>query len=259
METLTPLTFAFLLLAAACAGFIDAIAGGGGLIQLPSMLAALPHTETVTLLGTNKVSANLGTTASALTYRRRVKSDPKLLLAMVIPALMGSAGGALLASFIPTKSLKPIVFLLLIAVVIYTWKKPTLGEVESLRHHPHLRMKIASMSALGIGFYDGLIGPGTGSFLLLIFVAVLGYAFLQASAMAKVVNVATNLGAIIVFGIHGVVWWKLGLAMGVFNIAGGLIGARVAIRGGSTLVRKVFLLMTTLLILKIGIDIASTW
>lgn len=251
---LTLYTFAFLAVAAFCAGLIDAIAGGGGLIQLPALLIGLEKTETVVVLGTNKVPSIFGTTASALTYRRNIKVSSKLLITMALPAFFGSMGGASLASLIPTQVLKPLVVALLIAVLIYTWKRPQLGQFESMRHDEGKRLKIAAIAALVIGFYDGIIGPGTGSFLILILVAVMGFAFLSASAIAKVVNVATNAGAILVFGFNGEIIWKVGLTLAIANVMGGLIGARIAIRGGSTLVRKVFMGITSALILKVAFD-----
>jgi len=173
---------------------------------------------------------------------------------MALPAFIGSMGGASLASRIPTEILKPLVVSLLIAVLIYTWKRPQLGQIESLRHSEPLRLKIAAFAALIIGFYDGLIGPGAGSFLVLTLVAILGFAFLSASATAKVVNVATNLGAIIIFGANGEIIWKIGLTLAIANVAGGLIGAHLALRGGSNLVRKVFMGVTLALIIKVAID-----
>jgi len=173
---------------------------------------------------------------------------------MALPAFFGAMCGASLASHIATQVLKPLVVSLLIAVLIYTWRRPQLGQIESLRHSPNKRLKIAACAALLIGFYDGLIGPGTGSFLVLTLVAVLGFAFLSASAIAKVVNVATNLGAILVFGFNGEIIWKVGLTLAIANVAGGLIGARIALRGGSNLVRKVFMAVTLALIIKVAID-----
>ena len=251
---LTLYTLAFLAAAAFCAGLIDAIAGGGGLIQLPAMLIGLAKTETVVVLGTNKVPSIFGTTASALTYRRNIKVSSKLLIVMAIPAFIGSMGGASLASLIPTEVLKPLVVALLIAVLIYTWKRPQLGQIESMRHSESKRLKISAAAALVIGFYDGIIGPGTGSFLILLLVAVMGFAFLSASAIAKVVNVATNGGAILVFGVNGEILWKIGLTLAIANVCGGLIGARIALRGGSGLVRKVFMGITAALILKVAFD-----
>jgi len=250
---LTIATALFLLAASFFAGFIDSIAGGGGLIQLPALLIGLPKSETAEVLGTNKLSSIFGTSTAAVLYRKQIKPDPKVLLAMGVPALLGSAGGAMLASKIPTSSMRPMVLVLLIVVAIYTWFKPDLGKFENLRHLPRRRVQIAALAGVIIGFYDGIFGPGTGSFLMLILVASLGYAFITASAIAKIVNVATNMGAILVFGINGAVIWQIGIIMGVANISGAIIGARLAIKGGSTLVRKVFLLVTVALIVKVGI------
>jgi uncharacterized membrane protein YfcA len=243
----------FLLAASFFAGFVDSIAGGGGLIQLPALLIGLPKSETAEVLGTNKLSAVFGTTTAAALYRKQIKPDPMVLIAMGVPAFLGSAGGAVLASKIPTSSMRPMVLVLLIVVAIYTWFKPDLGKFENLRHHSKRRVQIAAIAGAVIGFYDGIFGPGTGSFLMLILVASLGYAFITASAIAKVVNVATNVGAILVFGIHGAVIWQIGIIMGVANISGAIIGSRLAIKGGSTLVRKVFLIVTVALIIKVGI------
>ena len=250
---LTIATGLFLLAASFFAGFVDSIAGGGGLIQLPALLIGLPKSETAEVLGTNKLSAVFGTTVAAALYRKQIKPDPKILIAMGVPAFLGSAGGAVLASKIPTSSMRPMVLVLLIIVAIYTWFKPDLGKFENLRHLPKRRVQIAALAGVVIGFYDGIFGPGTGSFLMLILVASLGYAFITASAIAKVVNVATNVGAIMVFGIHGAVIWQIGIILGIANISGAVIGARLAIKGGSTLVRKVFLIVTVALIVKVGI------
>ena len=250
---LTIATALFLLAASFFAGFIDSIAGGGGLIQLPALLIGLPKSETAEVLGTNKLSSIFGTSTAAVLYRKQIKPDPKVLLAMGLPALLGSAGGAMLASKIPTSSMRPMVLVLLIVVAVYTWFKPDLGKFENLRHLPKRRVQIAAIAGVVIGFYDGIFGPGTGSFLMLILVVSLGYAFITASAIAKVVNVATNVGAIFVFGINGAVIWQIGIIMGVANISGAVFGARLAIKGGSTLVRKVFLIVTVALIVKVGI------
>ncbi len=252
-QDLTIATALFLLSASFFAGFIDSIAGGGGLIQLPALLIGLPKSETAEVLGTNKLSAVFGTTTAAALYRKQIKPDPKILLAMGLPAFLGSAGGAVLASKIPTSSMRPMVLVLLIIVAVYTWFKPDLGKFENLRHLPKRRVQIAALAGVVIGFYDGIFGPGTGSFLMLILVASLGYAFITASAIAKVVNVATNVGAIMVFGVNGAVLWQIGIILGIANISGAVIGARLAIKGGSTLVRKVFLLVTVALIVKVGI------
>jgi len=243
----------FLLSASFLAGFVDSIAGGGGIVQLPALLIGLPNSPAAEVLGTNKLSAVFGTTTAAALYRKQIKPDPKVLIGMAIPAFFGSAAGALLASRIPTSSMRPMILVLLIAVAIYTWLKPDLGKLENLRHVPKQRIQIGAIAGAVIGFYDGIFGPGTGSFLMLILVATLGYAFITASAIAKVVNVATNVGALIVFGINGAVIWQIGIIMGFANITGAIIGSRLTIKGGSTLVRKVFLLVTIVLIVRVGI------
>jgi uncharacterized membrane protein YfcA len=145
-------SMSFMAIAALCAGFVDAIAGGGGLIQLPALLIGLPQSATVQVLGTNKLSAVFGTSAAAIMYRRRVKPDLSFTFAMALPAFMGSMCGALLAAYLPTHALRPLIFILLIAVGIYTWRRPTLGHVELLRHTAGRRNIIAVVAGLGIGF-----------------------------------------------------------------------------------------------------------
>jgi uncharacterized membrane protein YfcA len=251
---LTLATGLFLISASFFAGFVDSIAGGGGLIQLPALLIGLPKTDTVTVLGTNKLGSVFGTTTAAALYRRQIKPDLRVVAAMALPAFVGSAAGASLASRIPTQSMRPIVLALLIVVAIYTWLKPDLGKIELLRHAPKRRIQISIAAGVIIGFYDGIFGPGTGSFLMLILVVSLGYAFITASAIAKVVNISTNVGAIVIFGLNGAIIWQLGLILGAANVTGAIFGSRLAIKGGSTLVRKVFLIVTLALIVKVGID-----
>ena len=139
-------------------------------------------------------------------------------------------------------------------VAIYTWRKPELGMSENLKHSHKSRLSLVFLIGLTIGFYDGIFGPGTGTFLVFFLVIGIGYAFLKASATAKLVNIATNLGAIVTFQLTGHIWWKLGLLMAIANVSGAIIGSRLAIRGGSPLVRKVFLAVTVLLILRVAWD-----
>ena len=247
----------FLALAAGMAGFIDAIAGGGGLIQLPALLIGLSNKPIPMILGTNKVPAIFGTSFSAAAYFKRVKPDLHLTLAMAIPAFIGSASGARLASEFPKSIFRPVIIVLLLFVAIYTWKRPQLGMEENLKFTPVVRRFVVGGSGFLIGFYDGIFGPGTGSFLLFILVGVVGYAFLKASATAKLVNIATNFAAILTFTFTGHIWWKVGLILAIANVTGSIFGARLAIKGGSPLVRKVFLTMTFLLIAKVGYDWAT--
>jgi uncharacterized membrane protein YfcA len=245
---------AFLGLAAISAGFVDAIAGGGGLIQLPALLVAAPKTPIAQILGTNKLSSIFGTTSAAIAYSKKARPDLATALPMALAAFVGAAGGASVATRIPTSYFKPIILALLIAVGLYTWRKPNLGELESLRYSGRRHTALAALVGLVIGFYDGLFGPGTGTFLIFALVGLLGYAFLKASATAKIVNVGTNGAALLVFGYHGAIVVWLGLFMAACNVAGSVVGTRLAIRGGSTLIRKVFLGVLVLLVLRLGWD-----
>jgi len=247
-------TAIFLGLAAGFAGFVDAMVGGGGLIQLPALLIGISDKPLPLILGTNKIPSFLGTSSSGIAYFRKVRPNLHVATSMAIPAFIGSVLGARLAASFPKDLFRPIIVILLIAVALYTWKKPHLGMDENLRFTPTIRLILVSLFGLSIGFYDGIFGPGTGTFLVFILVGVIGYAFLKASATAKLVNMATNFGAILSFQFTGHIWWRLGLLMAIANIAGSLLGARLAIRGGSPLVRKVFLAVTTLLIAKVGYD-----
>ena len=244
---------AFLCLAAATAGFFDAIAGGGGLIQLPALLIGLQDKSVVNVLGTNKFAAVFGTINAANRYRKQVKIDKKFLASMMIPAFLGSMAGAQLASKVPTEKMRVVVLIALIAIFIYTALNPKLGHEDNQQ----LNYKIAAAAGLAIGFYDGIFGPGTGTFLMAVLVGVLGFGFLNASAIAKFTNVATNLAAIIIFAKHGAILWGIGIALAISNVIGSTLGSHLAIKGGSPLVRKVFLLMTGLLIAKVGYDIVN--
>jgi hypothetical protein len=244
----------FLVLASGFAGFVDSVAGGGGLIQLPSLLISMPNTAPSLLLGTNKLPSFLGTLGATASYLRRIKPDFKLAFAMAVPAFIGSGLGASVATRIPKDAFRPIILFLLVIVAIYTWRKKELGLVENFKFARHHQVGMGVAAGLIIGFYDGIFGPGTGSFLMLILVAVLGFAFLQASVTAKIVNLSTNLGAILVFGLNSQIMWLLGLTMAIGNVTGGFLGARWAMKGGSILIRKMFLFVTTVLILRLAYD-----
>lgn len=248
------LAILFLFIASGFAGFVDAVAGGGGLISLPSLLVALPNAATADVLGTNKLPSFLGTSTAAYSYVKRLRPDWRLTFAMAIPAFIGSMLGAMAASNFPKDAARPIVLLLLIIVAIYTLRKKELGLNENFRFARKHNISISIIAGTVIGFYDGIFGPGTGSFLMVILVAIIGFAFLQASATAKIVNWSTNLGALLIFGFNGHIMWLLGFTMAFGNITGAITGARFAIRGGSALVRNVFLIVTALLIIRIAID-----
>ena len=244
----------FLAIASGFAGFVDAMAGGGGLIQLPALIVGLPNKELPLILGTNKVPSIFGTAAAARNYFKNIKPDIPLTLSMMGPAFIGSMGGASLAATVPKDFFKPFIVCLLIAVAIYTWLKPELGMSENLKYTHKKRLAIVALIGLLIGFYDGIFGPGTGTFLVFFLVSGIGYAFLKASGTAKLVNISTNAGAILSFQLTGHIWWQLGLLLAFANVTGAIIGSRLAIKGGSPLVRKVFLAVTFLLIARVAWD-----
>ncbi len=255
LSDISTLTLVLILVAAFSAGFVDAIAGGGGLIQLPALLISFPDREVAEVAGTNKLGSIFGTSAAALNYRRNIKTDSKLLLAMVLPAFIGSGSGSLLATQISTEQLKAAIVVMLVAVFAYTLARPDLGKVEVLKGAAKRQRTVGAVAGLTIGFYDGFIGPGTGTLLMIVLVAALGFAFVGASAIAKVVNVATNFASILVFGISGSIMWMVGLAVGICNLAGGIIGSHVAIRRGSDFVRKFYLVVTFALIVRVLFDL----
>jgi len=254
-----PAVLAFLVVAAGLAGWVDAVSGGGGLVQLPALLVGLPGAPPATVLGTNKLSSIIGTSAAAITYRRAAVTDVGTAVPMALAAFVGSACGALVATHLPGTFFRPLALVLLVVVGVWTIVRPALGEDQDLRWHgteDHARHRVAAVSmGAGIGLYDGVFGPGTGTFLVFGLVVLLGYSFLNASAIAKVVNVSTNLAALVVFAASGHVLWALGLTMGAANLAGGVIGARTAVRKGSGFVRIVFLAVVAVLLLKLGYDL----
>jgi len=252
LENLTALNLILLGVAMFASGFINAIAGGGGLIQTPAMLLSFPDRNPVEVVATSKTAAFFGTTTAAIQYRKFIKTDPKLLIAMVIPAFIGSGIGAHLASRISAGSYKSSIFFVMIAIFFYTLVKPELGKEHVEKHSPQKLMVIGSIAAFIIGFYDGLIGPGTGTILMIALVALMGFAFVGASAIAKVVNATTNLASIIVVGLTIGVMWKLGLVLAVANLAGGYMGSHMAIKKGSSFIRIFYLIVTGLLILRLG-------
>ncbi|MGH3353571.1 MAG: TSUP family transporter [Nocardioides sp.] len=250
---------ALLALAALAAGYVDAVVGGGGLIQLPALMLFLPGAAPVQILATNKLASVFGTSTSAATYYRRVGPDPKTFIPLMILAFVGSALGAVVASHLPASVFEPIVLVALILVGAWVVFKPSLGEVTALKFDDHRHVVGAMVVGLAVGFYDGALGPGTGSFLVIGLVGLLGYSFLEASAKAKMANVATNLAALAVFVPQGAVMWKTGLVMGVCNLVGGYLGARTAVAKGAGFVRVFFIVVVAGFIVRIGGGVLGLW
>lgn len=232
-----------LCLAAFAAGFIDAIVGGGGLLQTPATFLILPHYPAATLFGTVKIPSLLGTSVAAYKYSKQVKFNVKVLSACVIAAFCASLLGAFSVSKLDNDLIKPIILIVLIAVALYTFLNKDFGIQQHRTQSLRKQVLLAGLFGLIIGFYDGLIGPGTGSFLILVFIAVLGFDFIGASAHAKIVNIATNLAALLYFSSTGHVLFQYALPMAVFNVLGSFLGARLALLKGNQFVRIFFLVV----------------
>jgi len=236
------------------AGFIDAIVGGGGLILVPALFATFPTTPPATLLGTNKCASVWGTAFATLKYSPRVDMRWRALLPAAMCALVGSFIRAWTVTQIDPGFLRKALPFVLLAVLLYTLAKKDLGR----EHQPHQnnnreRLISCAIGAL-IGWYDGFFGPGTGSFFIFLLVRFLGYDFLHASASAKLLNVATNIAAIVLFTMKGHIWWQIGLMMAAANVAGSLVGSHLALKHGAGFVRRAFVVVVSLLIIKTSMD-----
>ena len=242
-------TIALLLMAALFAGWIDAVAGGGGLVQLPALLLVFPHSATLTAMGTNKTSSIIGTSVAVRTYTRAHTPDWELARRIMAVAFISSGFGSFTATRVSTEFLRPVIVVVLAGVWLFTIVRRAVVDREIFQTAHRAK---ALLIAAVLGFYDGLIGPGTGSFLLIGFVTFVGLTFLGASVAAKLANWATNLASILVFGATGHILVWLALAMGAANALGGWLGARTAIAKGSSFVRVVFLCSTGALLVKLA-------
>ena len=242
-----------ILLASGFAGMVDAIVGGGGLILVPALFATFPSAPPATLLGTNKCASVWGTAFATLKYSRRVDMRWRALLPAAICALIGSFAGAWTVTEIDPGYSRKLLPIILLVVLIYTLVKKDLGRAHQPLQHPNRERLIACVIGALIGWYDGFFGPGTGSFFIFLLVRFLGYDFLHASASAKLLNVATNIAAIVLFAMKGHIWWQVGLMMAAANVAGSLVGSHLALKHGVGFVRGAFVIVVSLLIIKIGL------
>ena len=250
-----PQEIILLCLAAFAAGFIDAIVGGGGLIQTPATLITLPKYPVATLLGTTKIPSFIGTSMAAWQYARIVQLRWKLLAMMCSIAMLAAFAGSKTVSLVSNAFMKPIIFGVLILVAIYTYSKKNFGTATSKNFTQKKEWLIAGSFSLLLGFYDGFIGPGAGSFLVLFFISALGFDFIRASAHAKFVNLATNLGSILFFGNNGHILYQYAIPMAIFNFTGSILGARLAILKGNSFIRLFFLIVVIGTIIRFGYDI----
>lgn len=250
----TVFELSFLIVASFTAGLIDAVAGGGGLVSLPALFTAFPKAVPADIIGTNKLVAITGTSTAAAQYMRRVRVAWSATLPAMVSAFFFALIGAQALTYIPASSLRRALPFILVGLLAYMIVKKDLGATHAPRL-THTQERLAAIAGGAIlGFYDGFFGPGTGSFLMLMFVRVFGYDFLHASASTKLVNVATNLAALILLGAQGHVWVQIGLPLAVANVAGGLVGAKIAVRYGSQLVRRVFIVVVSAFTIKTFYD-----
>ncbi|MEU7058625.1 TSUP family transporter [Streptomyces sp. NPDC046197] len=256
MPDISLTTVVLLCLASLAAGWIDALVGGGGLLLLPSMLLGLPGgTPAAYALGTTKAVGIVGTTGAAVTYVRRAPVDVRTAVRIGLAALAGSCSGAFFAAGMSTEVLKPVIMVVLLGVAAFVILRPAFGTAPA--PGPVTRRQVLAaivLAGLGIGFYDGFIGPGTGTFLVLALTGVLHLDLVTASATAKIVNCCTNAGALATFAWQGTVLWQLAALMAVFNLAGGTLGARTALKKGSGFVRVVLLTVVFALVANLAYE-----
>lgn len=241
-------------IAAFVAGFTDAIVGGGGLIQTPVMLITFPQAPVADLLGTVKIPSFCGTAVSAWQYHKKVVIRWKLIAWIALAAFIAAVGGSYLVTVIQNAVLKPVILIVLVIVAVFTYSRKNLGHVHDEIPFGQALWK-GMVAGSVIGFYDGFVGPGTGSFLVMVFIAVLGHDFTHASAHAKMINLATNLASILYFGSTGHMMLKLALPMALCNMAGGWVGTRMALARGNRFIRAFFLVVVTGTMLRFAWDI----
>lgn len=220
------------------AGFVDSIAGGGGLITIPAML--IMGITPLEALGTNKLQSQFGSASATIAYARRGHVDLKQQYPMAIMSMLGGMLGAIAAAFVPADVLRTIMPFLLIAIAIYFALKPQLSDIDS---HRRITPFLFGLTAVPlIGFYDGVFGPGAGSFYMLAFVVLAGFGMLKATAHTKLLNLGSNFGGFVIFALNGAILWKLGLAMGLGQFIGAQLGSRLAMRNGVRIIRPLLVI-----------------
>ncbi len=245
---------AYLCFFAFLAGFVDSVVGGGGLIQLPALFIFLPALPAGVLLGTNKLSSICGTAVATVQYARLVTISWRATLPATVAAFIFSFLGARMATVLHTSTMRPLVLFLLIGVLIYTFLHKDFGSLHAPRLDVPKQYLFSILTGTVIGFYDGFFGPGTGSFLIFVFIGIFGFSFLAASASAKAINFTTNLAAVIYFIATGNVLYQIALPMAACNIAGSVVGTHLAVLKGNRFVRVFFLVVVAGMIAKLAFD-----
>lgn len=251
--------FILLLLTGFAAGLMDAAVGGGGLLQLPALFSLMPNTTPIaTVLGSNKLASSLGTAIAAQQFARKVALPWKMLLPAAILAFIASYIGAKLVDYIPMAYMKPAMLVIMLAMLVYTFTKKDLGQMQRNSQLTSKELMLGLFFGALIGFYDGILGPGTGSLLAFVFVRFFAYDFLTATASAKIINLTTNLAALSFFVPHGHIWWAWALVLGAANFVGGITGTWVAVRFGTKFIRVGFMILLCVLMAKFGYDTLTT-
>lgn len=244
-----------LCIVAFLAGFVDAIVGGGGLIQTPAALVLLPQYPVATVIGTLKIPAFSGTSVAAYQYAKKVKLNYPLLALMAAIAFTAAFCGSKLLTMVSNSFMKPLLLIVLVLVAIYTYTNKKFGTHTEKQHTQKQQWWYAAGISLLIGFYDGFIGPGAGSFLVMAFIGIMGFDFINASANAKFVNLSTNLGSIVFFLLSGKILFAIAIPMAICNMIGGWCGAKLALLKGNTFIRIFFLIVVVATILRFAYDI----
>lgn len=244
-----------LCLASFVAGFIDAIVGGGGLIQTPVALILLPNVSIASIIGTLKIPGFSGTSIATIQYLKKVKVNWQLFSIMAIVSFIFAFLGSSLLNVMRNDFMKPLLLMILVLLLLYTYFKKDFGQFITSKLTKKQQYLVAIAISMILGFYDGFIGPGTGSLLIIAFIAFLGFDFLQSSAYAKLVNLATNIGSITLFVIEGKIIWSIAIPMAICNATGAWLGARLAISKGNQFIRIFFLIIATIMLLRFGYDV----
>ncbi|MEN9598812.1 MAG: putative rane transporter protein YfcA [Bacteroidota bacterium] len=248
-------TLILLCLFAFIAGFVDAIVGGGGLIQTPAGIILMPNEAVSTIIGSLKIPAFTGTAFAVRVYLRKVKVVWKEVFVLMLIAFMSAFAGSQLLTQVSNRFMKPVILIVLVAVAIYTYTKKDFGTVTS-KNIPRKKAFLYGCMISGVlGFYDGFIGPGAGSFLVMAFISILGYDFLKAGTHAKLINLSTNFGSISLFLLKGTILWQVAIPMAICNGIGGILGSRLAVYKGNKFIRLFFLAVVTATLIRFAYDI----
>ncbi len=245
--------------AALLAGFVDSIVGGGGLVQVPALFILFPHFEIPRIIGTNRFSSFMGTAVAGYQYSKKVEIPWRTVIYAGIGAGVMAFLGAKISDIVDEKILKPVILVLMTAIAIYTFKKKDLGQDERLKFELAKVPLYGLMIGSSAGFYNGFVGPGTGSLLVFGFVSLIGYGFLKASAISKIVNVIADVSSLGYFIVEGYVQYEIAIPMMICNMIGSFFGSKMAILKGNEFVRNFFLVVIFALILRFGWDILKNY